>query len=160
MVPAAMMRGSDLHWVVVGSVGETPSFERRTVHWSGSYVLHRDPHVSFLRTFLKMVNTVKSDAPRIWSDRGVLQLAFLCDVVTVDFRTMLLLLASEVPETVVLALISAINRYCCEDCAAFRRVHFCNWFRFAIRISECLCVAFSSKICQAGKQRHPKLGVR
>ena len=94
-----MMSGSGYHWVVVGTVAETPGFERKIGHWTGSYVLPQDPHVSFLRTFWKKVNTVKSGVPRIWSDRGALQLAFLCnlrlnrmvcDVVTVVFRTKLL----------------------------------------------------------------------
>lgn len=78
MVPVAMKSDSDCHWVVEDCVGETPSFERRIAHSNGSYDLLLDPRVFFFRhTFLKMVNTVKSDDPRIWSDCGVLRLAFL-----------------------------------------------------------------------------------
>jgi hypothetical protein len=98
------MADSDCHWVAEGSVGESQCCEWRIAHSIGTYVLHRDPRVVFCcHTFLKMVNTVKSDELRISSGRAVLRLAFrrraranrlVFDVVVatdVDFRTKLLL---------------------------------------------------------------------
>lgn len=155
-----MMNCSDFHWVVVGSVGESQNFGTRIAHWSGSYVLRQGPHVSFRRTFSKRTSTVKSDAPRIWSDRGVLLLAFLCDVRVnqrvcdvndVDFRTALLL-AWKIAETAVSVVISAIKCECYNGCCSDPPIG--NLIRVHKQELKSVRVWRLLQKWQAGKRRH------
>lgn len=94
---------------------------------------------------------MKSDVPRIWSDRGVLPLALIldvrvnqmeCDVVIeADFRTMLQL-AWGILEIAVSAVISALNQ--CSCC--FRSSTLKPPEASKIRKSECVGAVFSKNV--------------